>query len=343
MLDSPVTLADGSKYPKGSGSGAKVYAYKALERSLNSVSARLANELTPQKSFDFVTDRLGISTLVESEKTSEGKIISDINLSAMALGGCTYGVTVTEMCAAYATFGNLGKYYEPTTYTVIKDTFGTTILTQKNATPAFSEDTANIMNEMMQNVLSGSQGTGRAGQFGGWELYGKTGTTNDNKDRWFIGGSPYYVTACWFGFDNPKAMNGLSTNPALKVWTAAMKKMHEGLEKKQFPKSDLVTRRYYCTDTGLLATDACTNKAPGYFKKAYLPACNHGGSLLGEYTGATSSTASSAETETQEPAPQEPATQQPSSVAPVAPAPNEETPPETETPVEEPETVPAEE
>ena len=213
VQDSPLTLADGTKYPQKGGTGATVYVHKALERSLNAVAVRLVNKLSPQKSFDFLTDRLGITTLVESAKLEDGSIVSDVNLSALALGGCTYGVTVTEMCAAYACFGNLGKYYEPTTYTLITDTFGNTVLEQEEGTPAFGEDTANIMNEMLQKVISGSQGTGTSGRIGDWPLYGKTGTTNDNKDRWFIGGSPYYVAACWFGFDTPKVMNGLSSQP----------------------------------------------------------------------------------------------------------------------------------
>lgn len=284
IQDSPITLPDGSKYPQKGASGSNVYLHKGLERSLNGVAVRLVNKLSPQKSYDFVTGRLGISTLVESSKLQDGSVVSDVNLSALALGGCTYGVTVTEMCAAYACFGNLGKFYEPTTYTKITDTFGNTVLEQAEGTPAFGEDTANVMNEMMQKVLSGSQGTGASGKFGEWPLFGKTGTTNDNKDRWFIGGSPYYVAACWFGFDTPKVMNGLSTNPALKVWKAAMTKIHKDLELKDFPESDLVSYRYYCADTGLLATTHCGNKALGWYKNSYLPTCSHGGSLLDAVT-----------------------------------------------------------
>ena len=336
VQDTPLTLADGTKYPQKGGTGANVYVHKALERSLNAVAVRLVNKLSPQKSFDFVTGRLGISTLIDSVRLEDGSIVSDVNLSAMALGGCTYGVTVTEMCAAYACFGNLGKYYEPTTYTKITDTFGNTVLEQNDGTPAFGEDTANIMNEMLQKVISGSQGTGASGRIGDWPLYGKTGTTNDNKDRWFIGGSPYYVAACWFGFDTPKVMNGLSTNPALKVWKAAMTKIHEDLELKDFPESDLVSYRYYCTDTGLLATNHCSNKALGWFKNSYLPTCSHGGSLLDPVTkpaavgasktdgtssnGSSSSQASSTAPPVTEPSPE------PASSAPVTTTPSSETP-----------------
>ena len=287
MQNSPITLADGTKYPQKGASGGTVYLHKALERSLNGVSVRLVNKLSPQKSYDFVTKRLGITSLVESVKLEDGTIASDVNLSALALGGCTYGVKVTEMCAAYACFGNLGKYYKPTTYTKITDTFDDVVLEQGEGTPAFGEDTANVMNEMMQKVISGSQGTGASGKIGNWPLFGKTGTTNDNRDRWFIGGSPYYVAACWFGFDENKVMNGLSTNPALKVWKAAMSKIHEDLELKDFPESDLVSYRYYCADTGLLATNHCGNKVLGWYKNSYLPTCSHGGSLLPEVTKPT--------------------------------------------------------
>ena len=285
VLDAPITLADGKKYPKNSYSNSNMYVHKALERSVNTVAVRLVNNLSPQKSFDFVTKRYGISTLVESEKTKDGGVISDVTLSSMALGGTTHGVKVSEMCAAYACFGNLGKYWKPTTYTIIKDTFGKTVLEQQEkASTAIGEDTANIMNEMMQKVISGSQGTARGYSIGDWPLFGKTGTTDDNFDRWFVGGSPYYVAASWYGFDEPKAMNGMSTNPALKVWHAAMKKILADLPLKDFPESDLVTYRYYCTSTGKLATTNCSNKALGWFKTSYLPLCEHGSTILPEVT-----------------------------------------------------------
>ena len=76
-------------------------------------------------------------------------------------------------------------------------------------------------------------------------------------------------------------------NPALKVWKAAMTKIHEDLELKDFPESDLVSYRYYCADTGLLATTNCGNKALGWFKNSYLPTCSHGGSLLDPVTKPT--------------------------------------------------------
>ncbi|MDR1892741.1 MAG: penicillin-binding protein [Oscillospiraceae bacterium] len=264
------------------GSGT-VTVQKALEQSLNTVPVRIVQAITAEESFRFLTQNLRISTLVEREIASNGDILSDINLSSLALGGTTYGTTVREMTAAYATFGNLGKYYLPRTYTLVVDQMGRTLLPKDpelvKPVNAFTEDTANIMSRLLQTVVTGSQGTARDAAFGNWDILGKTGTTTDNNDRWFIGGTPYYVAACWVGYDTPKNLKNI-TNPCIKLWKAVMSSAHSGLPLKAFPDTDEVEYRRYCTVTGMPATVNCTSTATGWFKKSYAPPCTaHGGKL----------------------------------------------------------------
>lgn len=294
--DEPIqTTIDGklTSWPKNSGGsyGGSTTVANALERSLNTVPVRILQDLTVSASYDFLTNKLGITTLDET---------NDMNLSALALGGTYGGLTPTELTAAFATFGNNGKYYEPTTYTKITDQYDEVVLEQGKSTIAMGEDTANIMNKLLQNVVYGSNGTGTAAKFGTLPIYGKTGTTSDNYDRWFVGGTPYYIAACWYGFDTPATLK-VSGNPALNVWKKVMEQINEGKADADFPQSDSVVYARYCTTSGMLATTNCPSTAYGWFKTSYLPACTtHGGTLLdfaaskpsgvtSTYTGSTSS------------------------------------------------------
>lgn len=251
----------------------------ALERSLNLVPLRIINSYGATKSYKFLTEKLGFTTLVESEVIN-GKEYSDIGLSQLALGSMTHGVYTDEMAAAFAVFGNGGVYHEPTYYSVVTSYDGKDVILDYNedGARAISEETAYIMNKMLNTVVTGSHGTGGSANFDGWGPYtfAKTGTTSDNRDRTFAGGTPYYVAYVWFGCDMPKPMNKLSTrtNPALLLWKPVMKGIHKDLEKTNFPSCSGVTTAQYCLQSGKIATDTCSQTATGYFKKDYMPKCD---------------------------------------------------------------------
>lgn len=268
--DFHVQLANGSFYPKAAGSGKYVTTQKAVQSSLNSPAVRVCNQLTPQKSFEFLKKRFFISTIVESEKNEEGKIVSDINLSAMALGGMAHGVTVTEMTAAYATFGNLGKYYQPSTYYAVYDSFGDLVLShQEEGSQVITPATANVMNRVMQTVVSG--GTGGAASTG-WPTFGKTGTTDNKHDCWFAGGNPYFVSVVWCGYDSDHDLPG-GANPTPTIWKKTMAKVMKDMERRDFNQSGDVMVYDYCIESGGVATSDCTQVAKGYFKKNFTPSC----------------------------------------------------------------------
>ncbi len=247
----------------------------ALERSINTIPVYLVNKLGPQVSYDFLTQKLGITTLNEN----------DIDLSPLGMGGTNGGITTKESAAAYAIFGNGGQYYKPTLYYAVYDQHNDVVLSHEQIDPivAISEDTATVMNKLLQNVVYGSNGTGKgaAGYINNMKIYAKTGTSNNSNDLWFVGGSPYYVASCWCGYDNQQTIS--DSGIAHKMWGAVMSKVHSGLEVKEFEESDYAVDRYYCTETGLLATKGCPSKSLGWYTKSNVPSVckNHEGAALG--------------------------------------------------------------
>lgn len=276
LKDQTTMTVNGKKWPANASGyyGGNTFAYKALERSINTIPVNLINQMGLEKSFKFLHDTLKYTYLDED---------IDMNLASIGLGGNSRGVTTMQAAAAYAIFGNLGKYYEPTTYLTITDQFGKeVILSNEDYTPtiAISEDTACVMNHMLQNVIYGSQGTGAAvrGFSSKFKAYGKTGSTNDNLDCWFVGGTPYYVAACWYGYDYNNTIRNMGS--ANLLWRTVMSSVHANLDPRVFEESQYVQKRKYCTSTGLLATTSCPGTATGYFKSSYLPACTrHSGKL----------------------------------------------------------------
>lgn len=247
----------------------------ALERSVNTIPVFLVNKLGTQTSFDFLTQKLGVTTL-----TSE-----DVNLSPLGMGGTNGGLTTIESAAAYAVFGNGGLYYKPVLYTKVLNQHDEVVLSNDSEpSMAVSEDTATVMNHLLRNVVYGAHGTGTAaaGYIPNMKIYAKTGTSNDQNDLWFVGGTPYYVASCWCGYDTQQPIPSSKSGIALKMWGNVMSGIHSGLDAKEFADSSYAVSRYYCNETGKLATTACPSKSVGWYRKSNIPGeCTaHGGELL---------------------------------------------------------------
>ena len=233
----------------------------ALQQSLNTTAARLVQEMTPEFCCNYLIDKLGFTSLDPKR---------DATLSAMATGGMEVGVTVREMTAAFAIFGNGGKYYEPYTYFYVTDNDGNVILDNRDqgGSEAISSETSTIMRNLLYKVVT--QGTGYGAGIGNWQIFAKTGTTSDNKDSWFVGGSPYAVAAVWTGFDKPKTLNGYTQYSRL-FWRSVMSKYLDGKSALTFQDDKNVVTRAYCTETGELASDTCKKTAIGYYAIGKLP------------------------------------------------------------------------
>ena len=234
----------------------------ALEKSCNTIPTMLVQKLTPQRSYDFITQMLGVTTLNKN----------DIDYSPLGMGGTNGGLTTLEEAAAYATFGNGGVYYKPTTYYKVTDQHDNVILEyEPDPVVAMSEDTATVMNHLLQNVVYGAEGTGAGA--GGYvphmKIYAKTGTSNLDMDCWFTGGTPYYVGSSWCGYD---IMKNVAQNYTARVmWSNVMSQVHSKLKAKEFTDSQYATSKYFCTETGELATENCTSRKLGWYRKSNIP------------------------------------------------------------------------
>ena len=260
--DSPVMKNNGKDWPVnyyGSYRGDMTVQY-ALAHSVNTVAVKVEQLVTPQASYNHLTSNLGVSTLVDA----------DINLSPMALGALTNGMTPLELCAAYCIFGSGGVYYEPRLYTVVTDQFGNILLDRRTAESkqAISADTVTVMNKLMQTVMT--SGTATSYRFGSMPLAGKTGTTQDANDIWFAGMNPYYCCAVWWGYDQNGTLSETGYQPAA-TWKRIMSTISSGLANKDFATSSGVVSKTYCTKTGLLASDDCAETATGWYKKSNIP------------------------------------------------------------------------
>lgn len=243
----------------------------AVRRSLNTIPVSIINEMGAQVSYDFLTQNLGFTTLVESREI-DGKIYSDIGLSQLALGGLTDGMTTVEMAAAYASFANGGIYHRPHSYTKVCDKEGNVILENDVAgITAMKRSTAYIMTQMLKEVVSGGTGGGAAVSRANYTA-GKTGTTSDNNDRWFAGYTPYYSAAIWYGYDIPQEIH-VSGNPCIPAFRSIMNDAHSKLSdtSKSMSRPNDVISVTYCTETGCRASEKCTETDSYYFVSGNVP------------------------------------------------------------------------
>ncbi len=258
--DAPTSFGNWTPKNSGGGFSGRITVAAALRASRNIPAAKICAYLTPKASYNFAKNNLHLDSLNEK---------SDINYPAMSLGGLTDGVSVLDMCAAYCVFPNGGKYIKPSLYTKVLDSDGKVILEHKaTKNIAMSQDTVETMVPMLKGVVDG--GTGTAARLSNMRVAGKTGTSNDNKDKWFVGFTPYYVGAVWVGYDKPATVSG---NPAVTTWKKVMEPVHKGLSDKNFLShlDSGKTEIMVCESSGLRATPACTKLVGKKYDKSKAP------------------------------------------------------------------------
>ncbi len=250
--DKSVTYGNWSPKNYYSGFKGAMSVQRAVELSVNTIPVQILEDLGVEQSYRVLQDDFHISSLSDSDKV----------LGALALGGMTNGVSVMEMTAAYATFANNGVYVEPTTILEIRDNHGRTVVTvAPESHIAMSEKTAEQMHQMLLAVVQ--NGTGTGARISGVKAGGKTGTTDDDKDRWFVGYTPNYVAAVWYGFDIPKSMSYVSGNPALNAWKKVMDPIMKTAPRREYatytpdviPSSAMSAQ--VCTITNMLPAQHC--------------------------------------------------------------------------------------
>lgn len=224
IKDEPIE--DGPKNSNGRYMG-NISLRTAVEYSVNTVAWKLFSELTPKKCLNYLID-MNFSKLVSEDYTL-----------ASSLGGITNGVSPIEMASAYAAIENKGVFREPTCIMAITDSEGNEVVTDDifDEKRIYDKDAAMMMTDVLRGVLT--KGTARGYELDGMSCAGKTGTTNEHKDGWFAGYTPYYTTVIWVGCDTPKSIDNLLGNTyPLYIWNEYMNQIHEGLENEEFERSE---------------------------------------------------------------------------------------------------------
>lgn len=260
IKDEPYEYADGTPVSNWWGNyyRGNMTMRKAIEQSANICAVKTLTEITPQLGFTYCQN-FGLSTLVESRTTDEGKVFTDIQ-QPLALGGVTDGVYNYEMCAAYAAIANGGVYQEPIMYTKILDHDGNVLLdrtqTQENHT-VLKDSTAFLLTSAMEDVIK--KGTGTPARLSNMDAAAKTGTTSNNVDLWIAGYTPYYTCTIWSGYDDNTPLADREWDYHLKMWKKIMDQINttKGLAYTQFEEPDSVVERTVCTSTGKLAVSGC--------------------------------------------------------------------------------------
>lgn len=212
---------------------------QAVASSSNVVALKVFQMAGMDLVFEYL-QKFGITTLTDADKNE-----------ALAIGGTYHGVTNLELSAAYNTIANDGRYTEPFYYTKVVDRQGNVLLEH---TPEYvqviSEDTASLLTAVMEEVIT--SGTGTSAAVPGVDLAGKSGTTNENKDVWFVGYSSYYTCGIWGGYDNYAAQT--DSRYVKKIWQEIMLKAHEGKKNEPLVDEGNLTKVTICTKCGNRAT-----------------------------------------------------------------------------------------
>lgn len=220
--------------------------HTAIAQSLNTCAVRTNLAYGVDRSYEFLVNKLGFENLTYTDSQQVGN---------MALGGFEKGVTTEEMAAAFATFVNEGVYTKPRTFVRVEDANGNVILeNEAQSTVAMKNTTAAIINHLLQEAAL--NGTGYEAQFSGMHIAGKTGSTNSNKDRYFVGYTPYYSCAVWAGYEHNQRIVA-SGNPCSAIFRKVMSAIHEELPDKDFFSCAGLTSVAVCADSGMLASENC--------------------------------------------------------------------------------------
>lgn len=269
--DEPYNYPDGSPVNNSSRTyGGTTTIRKAIQSSINVVAVKCLEEVTPELGLEYL-DNFGFTTLAhgtEDDIDANGNVWSDANLP-LALGGITYGVTNVELCASYAAIANGGNYIKPIYYTKIYDHNGN-ILIENNTVErtVIKESTAYLLTSAMEDVVK--YGTGTACQLDNMAVAGKTGTTEDYNDLWFVGYTPYYTCAVWSGYDNNEKLPDYARDFHKTLWKKVMTRIHSDLEYKDFEVPASIEKTSVCSETGLLPRAGCP-VVTEYFDVGTLP------------------------------------------------------------------------
>lgn len=254
-----------------------------LRLSKNTAAVRLCKLRGVKCVFYFLKNKFGFETLVKQE-IKDGRKYTDLAIAPLALGQLTNGISLQKLTEAYTVFPSDGKLTKARNYLYVKDHNGNTVLTKtEKHEDIFKPETARIMNKLLSNVVE--NGTAKKITLKNFiDTAGKTGTSGGDKDRLFIGYTPYYTAGIWCGYDSGRSIGSVSKSH-LSIWDEVMTLIHQSVIDEGNLKSfsvEGILYRPFCMDSGKLYSDNCMydprgdRMEYGYFIKGTEPTelCN---------------------------------------------------------------------
>ena len=262
--DEPTTFNDGSESGYSPTDNdeyiGEITVRRAVESSQNIPFVKMMEAIGPSNSVKYLK-KMGITSLTDKDETL-----------SLALGGLDKGITPLEMAGAYATIANDGQYIEPTFYTKIETAKGKNLTKSKQKkTKVFSKEVAYVLKELLKQPVEGSSGTAKLCKIDGMDVSAKTGTTNDNYDKWLCGFTTYYTAVTWYGYDQNETVSYKGKSPAVQLWSAVMKNVHANLSKTTFSMPGSIKQAKICAKTGMTATSKCEDVYTEYFLSGTVP------------------------------------------------------------------------
>ena len=250
LQDSPLTIGSWSPknyygYFKGN-----VTVRQAIAQSMNLPAVRANMKVDTSFAYDFAKN-CGLNSLLDTDR----------NIAPLSLGGLTKGVTPLEMASAYATIANGGDYIKPSFYIKVLDkNYNEILYNNYLPTRAMQKSTAAMLTVCLQDVVNYGTAAGYI-KAGNMPIAGKTGNTDNDKDQWFCGFTPYYTIACWNGYDAPRPIGyrayGNYPYTAMKLFNSVVNEISKNKEVKQFDTSQALEEVYVCTISGNLPNKGC--------------------------------------------------------------------------------------
>ena len=240
----------------------------SVSHSLNTSAVKALRLLGIDNSFNFLKNNAELTSLTQNDK----------NEAPLALGQLNQGESLMAVTRAYTMFSSGGYMSNSRSYYKITDNYGNILLEkEKEYKRVISEETASIMNTLLSRVTE--EGTARATRVKDIiSVAGKTGTSGNSCDKWFVGYTPYFLCGVWVGYDEPEPVHQWGVRPTINIFDAIMTEAHKNkdLSARLFSSKNVIEREY-CRDSGKSPSESCTldlrlnriNK--GYFIKGTEP------------------------------------------------------------------------
>ena len=221
----------------------------AVAHSTNTVAVKILEQVGLRQSFEMAKRKFHLENLIDKRG------VTDCDVAALALGQLNYGVTLRELTAAYSVFLDAGMYHGWRSYYRVVDSNGEILLASSDVSEVvMREENAAVMTKLLQGVVR--EGTSSSITLDKIvECAGKTGTTQNDFDRWFVGYTPELICGVWCGYEYPQSLEG--SNLCTGIWNRIMHQILPSDAKKSFDVPSNVVKMSYCKDSGKLMDDAC--------------------------------------------------------------------------------------